>query len=216
IPDARLYKTSPFSIFSSRDDTRTSLRSSLRPIWTTSSPGISRSVRPRSSSPAYRSFRFTRTSWTSIAVKPRLWISSMPSRTVRPLHAKARPSPDLQGPDRHDRPQPPTRGPGTPGRFPRGGIRDLAGRGGPTRTVSQELVRGQPFSAEPLCDEGGAGRGAGRHPGHGRNLDAGDRRGVPGVGRGAEENRGRRRKGSIPSRARGPESERLRNPHHGV
>src|SRR2546422_114160 len=122
----------------------------------------------------------------------------------------------FHGQDLQDEPQPPTRGPGTPGRFPRGGIRDLAGRGGPTRTVSQELVRGQPFSAEPLCDEGGAGRGAGRHPGHGRNLDAGDCRGVPGVGRGAEENRGRRRKGGIPSRARGPESERLRDPHHGV
>src|SRR5256712_9189927 len=51
-----------------------------------SSPGISRGVRPRSSSPAYRSLRFTRTSWTSIAVRPRLWMSSIPSLSVRPLH----------------------------------------------------------------------------------------------------------------------------------
>src|SRR5438552_4547041 len=77
---------SPFSILASREEIRTSLRSSFRPIWTTSSPGISRGVRPRSSSPAYRSFKFTRTSWTSIAVRPRLWMSSIPSRSVRPLH----------------------------------------------------------------------------------------------------------------------------------
>src|SRR6266508_3444805 len=86
MPEARLYSTSPFSIFSSRDEIKTSLRSSFRPIWTVNSPGISRGVRPTSSSPAYRSFRFTRTSWTSIAVRPRLWMSSMPSRSVRPLH----------------------------------------------------------------------------------------------------------------------------------
>src|SRR3989449_1986096 len=38
-----------------------------------------------SSSAAYRSFKFTRTSWTSMAVRPRLWMSSIPSRSVRPL-----------------------------------------------------------------------------------------------------------------------------------
>src|SRR6266581_1577052 len=86
MPEARLYSTSPFSIFSSRDEIRTSLRSSFRPIWTVSSPGISRGVRPTSSSPAYRSFKLTRTSWTSMAVRKSLWMSSMPSRSVRPLH----------------------------------------------------------------------------------------------------------------------------------
>src|SRR5438034_8575338 len=96
MPEARLYRTSPFSIFSSRADVMTSLRSSLRPIWTISSAGISRGVRPMSSSPAYRSFRFTRTSWTSIAVKPRLWMSSIPSRSVRPLQDRGMP----EGPKR--------------------------------------------------------------------------------------------------------------------
>src|SRR5438132_977617 len=65
MPEARLYRTSPFSIFSSSADVRTSFRSSFRPIWTMSSAGISRGVRPMSSSPAYRSFRFTRTNKTS-------------------------------------------------------------------------------------------------------------------------------------------------------
>src|SRR5947199_6401366 len=76
---------SPFSILASSEEIRTSLRSSFRPIWTTSSEGISRGVRPMSSYAAYRSFKFTRTSWTSMAVRPRLWMSSIPSRSVRPL-----------------------------------------------------------------------------------------------------------------------------------
>src|SRR2546423_4629749 len=96
MPDARLYRTSPFSIFSSRAEIRTSFRSTFRPIWTISSAGISRGVRPMSSSPAYRSFRFTRTNWTSIAVKPRLWMSSIPSRRVRPLQDSGMP----EGPKR--------------------------------------------------------------------------------------------------------------------
>src|SRR5437773_8845151 len=96
MPEARLYRTSPFSIFSSSADVRTSFRSSFRPIWTISSAGISRGVRPMSSSPAYRSFRFTRTNWTSIAVKPRLWMSSIPSRRVRPLQDRGMP----EGPKR--------------------------------------------------------------------------------------------------------------------
>src|SRR5919197_3741343 len=91
MPDAMLYRTSRFSIFVSRAETRTSFRSSFRPTWTTSSSGISLGVRPTSSSAAYRSFRFTRTSWTSIADRPRLWMSSIPSRKVRPLQDKGIP-----------------------------------------------------------------------------------------------------------------------------
>src|SRR2546430_7990441 len=96
MPEARLYRTSPFWIFSSSADVRTSFRSTFRPIWTISSAGISRGVRPMSSSPAYRSFRYTGPNGTSIAVKPRLWMSSIPSRRVRPLQDRGMP----EGPKR--------------------------------------------------------------------------------------------------------------------
>src|SRR5439155_19129349 len=90
------------------------------------------------------------------------------------------------------------------------------GRRGPSGEAAEALVRAQPPPPEPLCGEGVADRRAGGRPGTRRNHAPPDRRRLPGLGRGTQEDRGRGREGDIPPRTRDPESQGVRRPDHGV